>query len=491
MKYGLGENQLSEILDIFRKYPEVEEAILFGSRAIGTYKEASDIDIAIKGKDVSVIIATKIQSDLEDTYLPFFFDIISFPSITNQDLIKHINTKGISIYRAGWKKCKLGDVVENISERYIFEKNQKVVFLNTSDVYDGNVNNHELVDSSTLPGQAKKRISFGDVVFSEIRPINKHYAVIDFESSNYVVSTKLMVLRPTKDIDLKFFLAFLTSDKTLSCLQTLAEDRSGTFPQITYQILASLEIDLPPLHKQKEIASILSCLDDKIDLLHRQNKTLESIAQTLFHQWFIKEADEKCEFEILSKSCNIVDCLHSKKPEQVDLENSSSYLLQVYNIGEDGNIDLSNKFCVSESDYKEWTKRIEVKHGDIVISKTGRVGAMMQIPHYVTAGIGRNLVVIRPRKSVTKEFLKDLMFSSWMRDQIETNTSDGTILRSLHVKNIEQLKTPICKSEKINDYSNFIFPIHKKQENNLIQISTLKKKRNILMKVLLENKLGE
>ena len=99
MKYGLSENQLEEIISILKSYDEIEEAILFGSRAIDTYKKASDVDIAIKGKNADFMLSVDIKSHFEDdTYLPFFFDIIAYNSIDNDKLKEHINNKGKVLY---------------------------------------------------------------------------------------------------------------------------------------------------------------------------------------------------------------------------------------------------------------------------------------------------------------------------------------------------------------------------------------------------------
>ena len=194
-----------------------------------------------------------------------------------------------------WKEYKLGEIVQSISDTYKFVDNEKVVFLNTSDILNGKFLNDCLVSAATLPGQAKKKIQKGDILFSEIRPANKRFAIVDFESSNYVVSTKLMVLRCNEQIYNKFLYIYLTSYEVLEYLQMIAEDRSGTFPQITFDNIANMSISLPPLPEQIRIASILSSLDDKIDLLHRENKTLEAMAETLFRQWFIEEAKEDWE----------------------------------------------------------------------------------------------------------------------------------------------------------------------------------------------------
>src|SRR5690606_1469860 len=70
-------------------------------------------------------------------------------------------------------------------------------------------------------------------------------------------------------------------------------DSGSAIPSTSRDEVYELDIRLPPLPEQKSIASILSSLDDKIDLLHRQNATLEAMAETLFRQWFVEEAKEE------------------------------------------------------------------------------------------------------------------------------------------------------------------------------------------------------
>ena len=198
-----------------------------------------------------------------------------------------------------WGDYDLGRLVQSISETYRFRRDEQVIFLNTSDILLGKVLHENLSFPSILPGQAKKRIQKGDFLFSEIRPANGRYALIDFDADKYVVSTKLMVLRCGPKIHPKFFQLLLTSKEVLEHLQLIAEDRSGTFPQITFDNIASIKVSLPSLAEQQAIAEVLSSLDDKMDLLHRQNKTLESLAETLFRHWFIDGAQDDWEMGTL------------------------------------------------------------------------------------------------------------------------------------------------------------------------------------------------
>ena len=112
MKYGLSDEQINEIVNVLASYNEVEEAILFGSRAMDTYKEASDIDIALKGKKVDGSLALKVKFDLdEETNLPFFFDVVACSTVTSEDLKEQIKCRGKVLYRKGWRWVKLGDIV--------------------------------------------------------------------------------------------------------------------------------------------------------------------------------------------------------------------------------------------------------------------------------------------------------------------------------------------------------------------------------------------
>src|SRR5690606_3653182 len=139
-----------------------------------------------------------------------------------------------------WKEIKLGDYLDSISKTFKFT-DKEVVFLNTSDVLEGKVLNKEYESPIGLPGQTKKSIQKGDLLFSDIRLSNKRYARIDYDSEDYVVSTKLMVLRVKGYLDPIFLELYLTSEEILDYLLIIAEDRSGTFPQITFDIISKLE----------------------------------------------------------------------------------------------------------------------------------------------------------------------------------------------------------------------------------------------------------
>jgi len=178
------------------------------------------------------------------------------------------------------QKMLLGDLINTVSMTHKFPS-KEIIFLNTSDIYLGEVLNRtpEIVD--TLPGQAKKSIQKNDILFSEIRPANGRFAYVDFNSENYVVSTKLMVLRSKNIISQPFIYFYLTHPKTLDWLQMLAESRSGTFPQITFDHIKALVLNIPSTEILNE--SIVWCEKslEKIKTNNKQIRTLTQLRDTL------------------------------------------------------------------------------------------------------------------------------------------------------------------------------------------------------------------
>ena len=378
-----------------------------------------------------------------------------------------------------WKNCILGEFVESISTTYKFQPNEEVIFLNTSDIFLGNVLNKNPENSAKLPGQAKKRIQKGDFLFSEIRPANGRYAFINFDAEKYVVSTKLMVLRCNSNINVDFFRLFLTSKENLDYLQMLAEDRSGTFPQITFDHISSLEISLPPLPEQTAIASILSSLDDKIDLLHRQNATLEKMAETLFRQWFVEEAKEE------NKMGKISDyAFHFKKSIQPQKHQSiifHHYSIPSFDNGKEPLIEVGNEIQ---------SNKYQVKENCILFSKLNphkdkRVW-LIQNENKSNSICSTEFQVILPKK---KEYLYFLygwltLFENYNEIASGIGGTSGSHQR-IDPNTIFNFQCPIFEDSFFNKINIQIEPIFKKQLSNQSQIRTLTALRDTLLPKLM------
>ena len=196
-------------------------------------------------------------------------------------------SRSASAIGAKWPAVSVGELAKSISDTHKFNK-PDLIFLNTSDVLLGKILHHSYSAVKDWPGQAKKSIRKGDILFSEIRPANGRYAFVDVDAADFVVSTKLMVIRVDDGrISPRFLYHFLTSSDTLAWLQHLAESRSGTFPQITFDQVAELEFPLPPQSQQAAIVEFLDAIEAKTDLNRRMNETLETTARAIFKSWFV------------------------------------------------------------------------------------------------------------------------------------------------------------------------------------------------------------
>ena len=187
------------------------------------------------------------------------------------------------------KVLKINQIVRTVSETHRFDKD-KLIAINTSDVENGVMGSGTLTSVDELKGQFKKTIVKEDILFSEIRPANRRFAKVTTEDTkDYVVSTKLMVLRKyNEDVDLEYFYYCLTNQPFLDILQRRAENRIGSFPQITFDLLSEYAFPIPPISEQKRISSVISTLDKKIALNRAINQNLEAMAKQLYGYWFVQ-----------------------------------------------------------------------------------------------------------------------------------------------------------------------------------------------------------
>ncbi len=95
---GLTQKEINGIRAVFSKYKPIEEVLIYGSRAMGNFKPASDIDLTLKGENIDLSLLAEIEFDLDDLMLPYKFDISIYNSITNPDFLDHINRMGKEFY---------------------------------------------------------------------------------------------------------------------------------------------------------------------------------------------------------------------------------------------------------------------------------------------------------------------------------------------------------------------------------------------------------
>ena len=264
-----------------------------------------------------------------------------------------------------WKTYRLGDLCDTISDTY--KGNAKsVVLINTSDVLEGKCLNHTKEPNQNLKGQFKKTFKQYDIIYSEIRPANKRFAYIDFDATDYIASTKLMVLRHNEKIEPLYLYYILQSQGVIDELQMLAESRSGTFPQITYSELSRLEVKLPNREIQKQILGILGAIDDKIENNRRINDNLEQQAQALFDNLM---SNSNLEYKLIADIDHIIETGRRPKGGVANIT-SGVPSIGAENIKGLGKYDYSKtKYITAE--FAETLKKGIIKGYELLIYKDG------------------------------------------------------------------------------------------------------------------------
>ena len=98
-RFGLKESTIAAIQSVFKKYPEIEQVLLYGSRAKGTHRNGSDIDLTLLGDGLTYSLLNRIETELDDILLPYTLDLSLYSSIDNADLLDHIHRVGKLFYQ--------------------------------------------------------------------------------------------------------------------------------------------------------------------------------------------------------------------------------------------------------------------------------------------------------------------------------------------------------------------------------------------------------
>ena len=273
--------------------------------------------------------------------------------------------------------------------------------------------------------------------------------------------------------------------------------------------IRNTDIIVPHLSEQKKISSVLSSLDDKIALNKKINAKLEAMAKRLYDYWFVqfdfpneegkpyktsggkmvwnevlkREIPEGWEVKSINEVCDVIDCLHSKKPNFC-YEDEDSYLLSLENITKEGYIDISEKYYISKKDFSEWTSRICVKENDFLFTNAGRAGDMGMIPNGIKCAIGRNITAVRSKK-INPYYLRCFFKSLYMKEQILNNLDKGCFFMSFNVRSIKQLSILIPKEENFHKFISFCEPIIKQLNKNNSEIQKLTNLRDRLLPLLM------
>jgi len=292
MKYGLSEDTIHKIHSVFASFPQVEKAVLYGSRAKGNYKLASDIDLTLYGTALTLELCGDIADELDELLLPYTIDLSIFDELEHAKLREHIERVGVVFYEraekmAGWEVKRFEDCIEKVVYTKKIQKNEFLengmfpIISQEQELINGYWNNQSDLFKIKTP-----IIVFGD-----------HTQVLKYIDFNFVLGADgVKILQPKKNIDSKYFYYFIMSNE----IKKLGYARH-------YRLLKEIEVPLPPLPEQQRIVGILDevfagiaqAKENAERNLKNARDIFESYLQSVFanagDDWEVKKLGDVCE----------------------------------------------------------------------------------------------------------------------------------------------------------------------------------------------------
>lgn len=191
----------------------------------------------------------------------------------------------------GRKRIRLGDVILTNNESYSLKEEWSYVnYLDTGSITESSIVEIQRIDLNTekLPSRARRKVKYNSIIYSTVRPNQRHFGIIKELPENFLVSTGFVVIDVCQEmVDADYLYFWLSQESIVELLHAIAEQSVSTYPSIKALDIENLEIDLPPIEEQKKIASILVELRGKIAHNVAINDNLQQQAAALFESWFV------------------------------------------------------------------------------------------------------------------------------------------------------------------------------------------------------------
>jgi len=283
-------------------------------------------------------------------------------------------------------------------------------------------------------------------------------------------STEYIVLREKQDVSDKHFLYYFAISPEFRDVAILSMTGSSGRQRVQTDVVRNRLFSLPPLPEQKAIASVLSSLDDKIDLLHRQNKTLEAMAETFFRQWFLEEAQEDWEEGCLGDVIEMFDHLRIPLSKMERDKKKDGQLYPYY--GAAKIMDYINDY-IFDGDY-------------ILLGEDGTVRTNEGYPilQYATGKfwVNNHTHVIKAKPPYNNFFLWNYL-SKKNIDEIIT----GAVQPKINQGNLKVLDFPKFPEALVAEFNEQTESFFKKINQNKTQVHTLEKLRDTLLPKLMSS----
>lgn len=301
---GLKDQHRNAIIQVLAAHPRIQRAILFGSRAMGTYSSASDIDIALVGDALDATDLARLAGQMEELNVPQKVDLLLHCSIQSPQLLEHIEKHGVVVWERAVVSAEITDCLEVPPVGWGVRRLSELGEVNRGR------SRHRPRWDPRLYGGPYPFIQTGDVKAASglLTTASQSYSEAGLEQSRLWPKGTLCITIAANIAEtavLGFDACFPDSivgfipDCSLCAVQfveywfrcerqRIQREASGSVQDnINLDTIDRLEFPLPPLPEQRRIAAVLGALDDKIELNRRMNQTLEAMAQALFKSWFI------------------------------------------------------------------------------------------------------------------------------------------------------------------------------------------------------------
>ncbi len=303
-------SEKTDRLHLLPKYRRALEALLrehlpdvevwaYGSRVNGRSHDGSDLDLVLRSPGLVKIDLSQLaefNQAVQESTVPFLVearDWARLPESFQREIEReHVVLVGKDQGAADdWQSMPLGDCITiNASTYTPSEAWPFINYLDTGNITENRVAEiqHLIPGKDKIPSRARRKVQPGDIVYSTVRPNQKHFGLLKNVPENFLASTGFTVIRGKNGlVDTDFVYWFLAQDHVVNRLHTIAEHSTSAYPSIRPADIEQLSVNLPPLPEQRAIAHILGTLDDKIELNRRMNETLEAMARALFKSWFV------------------------------------------------------------------------------------------------------------------------------------------------------------------------------------------------------------
>lgn len=361
-----------------------------------------------------------------------------------------------------WRTIRLGSACTTNSATYSpKEKWEFVNYLDTGNITNNRINSIQYIDveSEKLPSRARRKVKTNSIIYSTVRPNQRHFGIIKSQPDNFLVSTGFAVIDVKPEIlDADYLYYVLTQDSIVEKLHAIAEQSTSAYPSIKSSDIEDLEIEVPDLATQKKIAGILGELDRKAKQNAEINKNLEAQAQAYFIDQFVVNADPTWPQGTLSDLGTVVGGgTPSKKHPEYYCEHGIPWITP-----RDLSVDKSKFISHGENDISDLgfsnSSATKMPEGTILFSSRAPIGYIAIASNTVTTNQGFKSVI--PNINVGTAFV--YYFLKQALPTIEGMAS-GSTFKEISGSGMKSVHAIIPDNETLHKFSEFCKPLFKQQ----------------------------